>query len=182
MKRWFLYAIALTLLLAIGLGKLGFYDPRFVHVDDIVIKKPLFYLNSAENPSIVLSNNDTTSLIFPSNIISNVALYTIYKTTDPKLYRFHLLAALDLETNTPNVNDCYLSKELFKIGNVDAGIHPIQLIDIHKYPYEVSFTEISDERESNMIRQICRNSNILEVKRRQSTPAHEEILKAITIK
>jgi hypothetical protein len=172
--RWLLYAIGLTLLSAIWLGKLGFYDPKFVQIDDIVIEKPLWYLNPVKHKQVTLSNDDTESLIFPSNIINNGALYTIHKTTDPERYRFRTLMAFEL--NTSNVNDCYLAQASFEIKDADKILRVIRRIDLYKYPYEVSFDEISQERENRMIEQICGNGKRIKTKRRESTPIHKEIL------
>jgi len=165
--RYSIYAIIIAVCLFIWLGKLGIFDPETVTIDNIVLEKPFLYRNLHDKTSITLDDHDSASVLFISEIINNGALYTIHKTVDKELFQwksqFILTSHYGFQIDNINLRDCYIAEKNLTIEDLDHTQIVIPHFMIYKYPYDISFHEVSNERQEKMIRQICGGSKVVKI-------------------
>lgn len=141
MKKFFLFLISIIII--IGLKKIGVFDPSIIKVDSFFIKKPFLYRSFNLNSNYELKSYDSKIISFFKYDGSYIIDYSIKKIVDKNKYK------IQLEKNNLNFNRCYIFKD--KVQNIVK-------VEVYKYPYIISFNEISKERKEFFLKQICKNS------------------------
>lgn len=154
MRKYF-YTISLSTLAVMILFRMGVFDTKIIKVDDFTIKRP--FLFRYKQKSSFDTDKDRAFLMFMG--INKGITYWFEKSNMLKEYKRRTAFSLDENISNINPNECYVKKRIL----TEIKEAKIKLVKIFRYPYMVDFSEINEKRENDMIRQVCKNSKIVNI-------------------
>ena len=168
MKKVF-YFIVIIVLTAIYSAKLGFFDCSKVQIDNLIFDKPMFYrliyegdlkscnysINGTKKINLNSKSENSRIFTFMGIFDNNAAVYTVMKRTRLKSFNTHI-EFIQKEKGVQRLS----KRDCIVFVNPNYGMSKnksmaIRMIDVAKYPYVVSFSEMNKEREEKTIEMIC---------------------------
>ena len=151
MKRVHYLSMIFFVLLFLFMGKVGFFDPLTIEVDNFKIERPLQYKYIGDKDTHVSldGNHGFHSFFFMSVFTRESAAYGTIKIEDHVLFKKTMQVYQDNDINISNCNILYKKSE---IALEDSYFQPITIIS---YPYIIIFNELDKEREERFIKQVC---------------------------
>ena len=158
-KKIILAGLVVSIII-LSLDKLAFFDPSTIKIDNFTLERPSFYKYLGDSLEIKLNNKNyySTVVSFLGILDNNIASYMISKRSSKDHF-------LELSNRVPNktnsdISECNILVNITPITIDNNNSIQLRTVLLFMFPYIVSFSEISNIRESSSIKQFCGDNKI----------------------